>query len=190
VLVAEAGSTPSCSYELDPDLGLTKVDQGWIEFALENDAPELLPPGPIGRSVLDSISDSTTKLLYRELFDHAARVARPISFAIRCDSPAMRRQLLLTITATASGFRVDSSLRWARPNPAGELLRHGLPRDPARVLRICSWCKKMEADGEWCELDEAARRLGLFERGELPLLTHGMCPACHASINAMLDATS
>lgn len=54
-------------------------------------------------------------------------------------------------------------------------------------MKICSWCKKMDAEGEWCELDEAARRLSLFERGDLPLLSHGMCPDCHASITAMLD---
>lgn len=111
MLVGQPASTATCSYELDPDLSLTVVDEGWTQFALENGAPELVPPAPLGRSVLDAISDPTTKLLYREMFTHAATVNRPVSFGIRCDSPEMRRQLLLTITArpaaSASTARCD-----------------------------------------------------------------------------------
>ena len=183
----EVVAQETCCYELDDQLRLTAVDEGWTRFAIENGAPDLAPPAPLGKRVLDAISDPTTRLLYNELYQLAARTGKPITVPIRCDSPQLRRQLDLIITPIASGFRVESVLRWATPNVGGELLDPSVPRDSDELLRLCSWCKRMQVDQEWHELDEAARRLRLFEHPELPLLTHGMCERCADQIRAMLD---
>ncbi len=44
---------------------------------------------------------------------------------------------------------------------------------------MCGWCDRFEVDGEWVEVEEAARRLELFNRPELPALSHGICPDCN-----------
>jgi hypothetical protein len=46
------------------------------------------------------------------------------------------------------------------------------------------WCDRFEVDGEWVEVEEAARRLELFNRSELPTLSHGICPDCNAMLLA------
>jgi hypothetical protein len=43
---------------------------------------------------------------------------------------------------------------------------------------MCGWCDRFEVEGEWVEVEEAARRLELFDRPELPALNHGICPDC------------
>ena len=43
---------------------------------------------------------------------------------------------------------------------------------------MCGWCDRFVVDGEWVEVEEAARRLELFATRELPALSHGICPHC------------
>jgi hypothetical protein len=57
------------------------------------------------------------------------------------------------------------------------LLDPDAPRGGGTLL-MCGWCDRFEVDGEWVEVEEAARRLGLFERSEMPRLSHGICPEC------------
>jgi hypothetical protein len=44
-------------------------------------------------------------------------------------------------------------------------------------LRVCSWCKKLEHNGEWVALEE------FFEQKFETLTSHAMCPACTEGIN-------
>jgi hypothetical protein len=46
------------------------------------------------------------------------------------------------------------------------------------ALLACSWCRKVYVAGRWVEVEYAVEMLRLFERTELPPLTHGICPAC------------
>ena len=59
----------TCAYELGVDLRIIHVDARWSEFAKANHAPELVPPpGPQGQSALSCVADSTSALLYEQLF--------------------------------------------------------------------------------------------------------------------------
>ena len=49
---------------------------------------------------------------------------------------------------------------------------------------MCGWCDRFEVDGEWVEVEEAAQRLELFDRAELPTISHGICPDCNALLLA------
>ena len=52
------------------------------------------------------------------------------------------------------------------------------------TLTMCGWCDRFEVDGEWVEVEEAALRLELFNRSELPVLSHGICPDCNEMLLA------
>jgi hypothetical protein len=56
------------------------------------------------------------------------------------------------------------------PTPAG---------DPGekRLLRMCSWCNKIEIDGRWVMPEETAAK-------DRRAVTHGMCEACYQAIEA------
>ena len=56
-----------------------------------------------------------------------------------------------------------------------------------KLLRMCSWCKKIEMDQtRWSEVEDAVDELRLFERDKVPGITHGVCPSCSDQLMASL----
>lgn len=183
-----ASSYPAvtCSYELDDRLIIRNLGPGWDEFAAENGARDLISPAPLGRPLLMFLTDATTVHLYEQLFHRVLTAKRAITFPIRCDAPALRRYLDLTISLTPrGGFLVSSVLVRSEPRaPIGLLATHVSRGDG--MVAMCSWCKRVHATGRWLEVEEAVARLGLFERRQQPLVTHGICDACQRFMVAML----
>ena len=180
-------ASSSCAYECDSEFRVVSVDPAWSEFAVANGAPELVSPGPLGRSLWSYIADPTTAYVFRQLFDKVMATGRSASVPIRCDSPTMRRYLNLTIDRrTGGGVRMTSTVVRLEPRPSVALLEPDRPRD-AGMLKMCSWCKRAQLEGEWVEVEELTTALRLFERDTLPQITHGMCDECHAAIAAMID---
>lgn len=177
----------SCRYDLDDAWRIVAVDEAWSAFARANDAPELLPPTPIGQPVLSYVEDRTTSALYAALFARARRTRVPITIPFRCDSPTRRRFLDLRIEAgPRAGLRLRSRLLRSEARDEVPLLDRRRPRD-GRLLRMCSFCKRVEAHERWGEVEDAVTSLRLFDSFSLPTLTHGVCHDCYARAAAQLD---
>jgi hypothetical protein len=57
-----------------------------------------------------------------------------------------------------------------------------------KLLRMCSWCKKVDiGNNVWLEIESAISELQLLERRMLPEISHTMCDECLKSID---DRTS
>jgi len=176
----------SCAYELDEQFRIVWVDERWSAFALENGAPELVAPAPIGRSIWSSIADGTTSLLWGQIFQKVRRTGRPLVVPIRCDSPTLRRYLqLLVSVGSPSCLRIESLVVRVEPKPPAVVIERTMVA-PA-LLRMCSWCKQLDLQGRWVEVEVLTSEQRLFERDVLPALTHGMCPSCHAHMTSILD---
>jgi hypothetical protein len=187
----DTGSSPaettSCVYDVDPEYRIGSVDEGWSAFARANAAPELLPPAIIGQSMMSHIVDATTTQLYKRLFDRVLATQRTVAVPLRCDGPTVRRFLELQITPRGtSGFRLRSLLVRSEPRAAVPLLARDQPRGD-EMIRMCSWCGDVVLDGAWSAVEDAVRRLGLFECERLPVITHGICPRCESSVGALLE---
>ncbi|MBC7231693.1 MAG: hypothetical protein H5T68_00415 [Chloroflexi bacterium] len=178
----------TCAYELDADLRIIWVDEGWSEFAIANDAPELVPPpGPLGQSVLSYVADPTSTQLYELLFQRVLQTRRSITIPFRCDSPARRRYLNMTIKPRIpNGLRIETMLTRTEERTAVALLDRYAPRGND-LLRMCGWCKSVDVAGRWCEVEEAVVEMRLFERDLLPHVTHGICPRCYERVCRELD---
>jgi hypothetical protein len=52
-------------------------------------------------------------------------------------------------------------------------------------IRICSWCKKvyLPDDDKWVEVEEAVKKMNLFDKKVLPMLTHTMCDNCFKELS-------
>ena len=172
-------------YHLDGDDRIGWVNDAWRFFADANGAP-LETREPLGRPLWDFVTNPETRHLYGAMFAKARRTGRPITVEFRCDAPTCRRAMALTMTRRGpTGLALRVETLHLEPREPVRLLDVTLGRD-ARMLSMCGWCKKVAlADDRWVEVEDAVAELGLFHAPSLPGITHGICPACVARVEAI-----
>jgi hypothetical protein len=177
-------STETLSYAIDEHDHLIKVDEGYYRFAEENGWDEAATS--LGRSLWDYVAGHEMKKLQRLLVRRIRDEVGDVELPFRCDGPGVRREMNIRIVARPGGRVVLFSARMRREEARDLpqwLLDPATPRSED-VLEMCGWCDRFEVDGEWVEVEEAARRMELFNRPELPTLSHGICPDCNEMLLA------
>lgn len=173
------------SYAIDDQDRLIRVDDGYYRFAEENGWAEA--GSSLGRSLWDFVAGSDVKKLQRLLLRRVRDEVHDVELPFRCDGPDCRREMDIRIVAHRSGrvvlfsARLRSEEEREEPQP---LLDPRAPRDEGDFLAMCAWCDRFLVDGEWVEVEEAAKRLELFRREKLPTLDHGICPECGGTLLA------
>ena len=166
------------AYRLDGDDKISDVSADWGEFARENGAPELAGRPVLGRSLWDVVVGAEARLLGSRLFARCRATRESRRLPYRCDGPDVRRYLVMALEApTGSDILCVSHVMREEPRASVLLLDPGVPRTDEPLL-ACSWCRKVYVGGRWVEVEQAVEKLRLFERPELPFLSHGICPAC------------
>jgi hypothetical protein len=173
-------------YRLNERDEIVYVNAAWDTFASENSGAHLSANRVLGRPLWDFITDGTTETLYRDLLARV-RDGRRVRFAFRCDSPDRRRRLEMEVSHAERGwaeFRVRTL--------SEEIRQWQSLLDPERsraaeLLRLCGWCKKVDVDSRWVEVEEAVSVLELFDRTSLPDVTHGICEGCYSQMAATLE---
>ena len=169
---------PVLSYAIDQDDHLVRVDEGYHRFARENGWDR--SGESLGRSLWDFVAGEDLKRLQRMLLRRIRGEVRSVELPFRCDGPGVRREMDVKIAAGSSGQVVlfSARMRSEEPRPRPQpLLSAQAPRGE-ETLTMCGWCDRFLVGGEWVEVEEAAARLGLFQRSELPTIDHGICPEC------------
>jgi hypothetical protein len=177
-------STETLSYAIDEHDHLIRVDAGYYSFAEENGWDEATTS--LGRSLWDYVAGHEMVKLQRLLVRRIRDAVGDVELPFRCDGPAVRREMNIRIVARPGGrvvlfsARMRSEEAWDLPQL---LLDPATPRSD-ETLEMCGWCDRFEVDGAWLEVEEAVRRLELFNRPELPKLSHGICPDCNEMLMA------
>jgi hypothetical protein len=172
------------SYAIDDQDRLIRLDEGFYRFAEENGWDEA--GASLGRSLWDFVAGADVQKLQRLLVRRIREGVRDVKLPFRCDGPEVSREMDIRIVADSSGrvvlfsARLRSEEERAQPQP---LLDPDSPRSE-ELLPMCAWCDRFEVEGEWVEVEEAAKRLELFRRSELPTLDHGICPRCSETLLA------
>jgi len=170
------------SYTVDALDRIVEIEGAWDEFAAANGCPGLTRAVVRGRVLFDFVTGAEAQELSR-LFLARARAGRVVDVGFRCDSPSLRRFLRLALHPEAAGrVRCASILVRQEVRPPQPLLDAASPRSQASV-RICGWCKKVDARGAWKEVEDAADELRLMEGDAFPQLSHAICPTCRASFH-------
>lgn len=141
----------------------------------------------VGRSVWELLSDFTTQHFFRLLFGRARLDQRAITLPYRCDTPTLVRHFELRIVPDKSGalsVLSRSVLEIARP--AVDLLDATVPRSHEWV-RLCGWCKRLDLDGRWEEIEVALACRPAWLQWPPPNVTHGICDDCERSISAAME---
>lgn len=174
----ESASNDDPVHHLDANDTIVFVNDAWKAFAAENHAPDLAN-AVLGSSLWEHIHGPTAIECYKQLIEAVRASGKPLSLPFRCDSPSQRRYLELEISLVAPAGTVAMRCAILRTEP----------RDPVPVpieavdapLICCAWCKRVEWDGAWRELEEAARA-GLFLHESSALYaSHGICEDCWAA---------
>ncbi len=171
-------SIAALSYAIDDQDHLIKVDDGYLRFAEENGWDGA--GASLGRTLWDFVAGQEMKKLQRMLLRRVRNEVRTVELPFRCDGPGVRREMDIRIAASSSGRMVLFSVR-LRSEEARDRIQPVLDPDAPRgedLLEMCGWCDRFLVDGEWVEIEEAATRLKLFRRSDLPAISHGICPNC------------
>jgi len=173
----------------------------WNMFAGENHASaELTASAVVGRCLFDFFDGAEVRESQQRL--HKLIVTRQRSFLAyeyRCDAPAIRREMRLSISPVeVQGLLVallyQSTLLRAQPRPSISLFERPAAAEDASLpqLAMCSYCHNVRippdaGDGEWVSPEQYYRRGG----GENVRLSHTICPDCYTRIVApLLDETA
>lgn len=171
-------------YIIDSNNRIIQVDDNWDRFALANDSPHLVRDRVVNQPLFDLISDPLSRHLYQLLIERVKHTGKPISFKFRCDSPDKRRFMHMDMSYqdTCDGIGFKSTTEREEPRDPVALLSPQASRSGDLVI-LCSWCKRIKiSDAKWVEVEQGVQKLGLFNAGELPQLSHGMCPDCNKAI--------
>lgn len=175
-------------HRIDPDDIVVYVNDAWLAFARENGAPELTNRKVWNNSLWDFIADYETRHLYQLLLEKVRRKKIAIRIPFRCDSPDRRRLMEMEIFPLEKGgaeFRTVMIKTEFREPVA--VLDTCTDRS-GKVVTICAWCKKINVPEKgWMETEKAVTDLHLFEAVRLPILSHGICPACREIIFHQID---
>lgn len=173
---------PKIVYRIDATDRITSVSEGWDVFASANGGEGVLAADVVGRSLWDFISDATTREVYRQVLARI-RAGRPMTYSFRCDSPACQRLLEMRIRLSdgAGGVEFTTGTLFEGPRELQPVSQGdgSVGADEAEFVRVCGWCNRFFADGEWREMEDAFPRLRLLEYPEQQQLTHGMCESCY-----------
>jgi hypothetical protein len=173
------------SYAIDDQDRLIKVDDGYYRFAEENGWSGA--GDSLGRSLWDFVAGHEVVKLQRLLLRRVRDGVRAVELPFRCDGPDVTREMDIRIAADRTGRVVLFSARLRAEVERDEeqvLLDPETPREESDFLSMCAWCDRFLVDGEWVEVEEAARRLELFRRARVPALDHSICPQCSGQLLA------
>lgn len=168
-------------YEIDAHDVLIDVGDRWEQFAEECGAEGLDRRRVLNRPLWDFIAGRETKHAYELLLGRAREGGKPLVVPFRCDGPTIRRYMELDIVPRTAG-QVQLVGRLLRTETRPHVALLDAERECSdEVLVICSWCKRVDAEGQWMEVEDAVSTLGLFVRTALPRLSHGICERCLAN---------
>ncbi len=177
--MGEAAGSRAYLYRIDREDRITHVNSAWLSFAEENWNIDL-GRGVLQRPIWDFIADTETRHIFRAMLAKVRESRRTISVPFRCDSPHIRRFMEMEIVPLPdNNVQFNCSLLRTERRPYMGLLDPASDRSD-EYLTMCSWCKRIRLGAdEWVEVEEAVKRLDLFESEGLPQLTHGLCNGCY-----------
>ncbi|MBI5441037.1 MAG: response regulator, partial [Deltaproteobacteria bacterium] len=173
------------TYVIGPDDVIAFVNEEWLAFARENDAPELTWERVVGRPLWDFLQGGEVRALHRELLQAVRRSGDRRRLGFRCDSSQTLRWMEMELVPSPGGaveYRCRVLQQEPRP-PVRSLERRG--EHSAGVVECCSLCRRFLTPAGWSEAQAAPEELGLGAERP-PRINEGFCPDCAARIRAKL----
>ena len=166
------------SYTLDRANRIVGVGGSWDNFALENDASNLLEPHVLGREIIDFVVGDTTRIFLFTMLDSSRVLEKPITRPYRCDSPQYRRFMEMTLEPRPQGV-IELRHRLLRVEAVDYPIKFtAVPGNaPKGLIKRCSMCNQIKIKGDWLESSEAISK-GLLAKADQCQVIYGVCENC------------
>lgn len=167
-------------YRLDVTDRIVEVGGAWNEFALANNGTAIVKERVLGSSVFSHVSGDVSVMFLRTLLASARILNRPSTRAYRCDSPACKRFMEMTVIPEG-----DGSLMLEHRQVRTEVLPQPFvfTASQARSCRVirCSMCNRLKTSGAWREPEFAHAEGSVSGTHGNPVI-YGVCPTCLDSV--------
>jgi hypothetical protein len=174
-------------YHVDSRNRITQVSPNWDAFALANDAPEVCADKILNRPLMDFLSGFETQHLYSIMLTKVRGTQKPLTVPFRCDAPALRRFMELTIWPREGGGIEFQTVVLREEAKTPTILLDRASRRGGGSVAICAWCKRVKVESEWLEVEDAVAKLQLFQEPVVPELTHGICSSCRTRMENQIE---
>ena len=178
--VMTARRTPGAvlSYRIDGNDRINAMQGDWDGFAYGNAATDLGRDRVLGNSIWQFISGLETVEIHRLLFKGVRERDLRVTLAFRCDSPRLRRDMEMTVQRHGRDEVVIHTRLLREREQRYIPLLDGSVRRSSELLKVCSWCKKVQLPTGWVEVEHAIREMRLLALPPVPRISHGMCQVC------------
>ncbi len=170
-------SSPEPCFALSEPLDITYCNSAWDRFARENGGgAKTLRRNIISRNLLDFVA-ADLKGYYAELFARSRALGQPVDHDYECSSSQVFRLYRMQIypLEPGRGFVVLNSLRVERGHDrTARDPDDAIYRDSAGLMHMCANCRRTRRAHEPEAWDWVPAHLD----GELPGVSHGVCPMC------------
>lgn len=185
---AEPEKSSVVSYTIDEDDIIVEVSSSWQLFAKENFAVGLTEREVLGRPLWDFIKDESTRSLYKALLRAVRAKGQPISFPFRCDSPRIRRYMVMNVTPHDDGHIsfTNELVETRSRNP--EIYFQNMLGSNKLYYVMCSVCNKVRAfeeKGNWQEVEDAFTALAHMD--DPVQVVYELCESCSSFMNSSLQ---
>lgn len=166
------------AYEIDARDRIIAVDDEWLRFAQQNDAPHLTRSAVINKDIYAFMSGDALIDAYRKIFGAIRRrkLSDPVRIPFRCDTHDRKRIMELLIKPSGNeGLMLCGVLRQETLRPSVPLMDHRQVRNADISVPICARCRKVQPPGGmWQEVEEAFADPHV----PVPTLKEHLCPDC------------
>ena len=140
------------AYLLDNDNNILEVGGPWDEFANENGGENTTTEAVLGQTIWKFIEGDITRLWLKSAFQHARLKANPIERPYRCDSPDIKRFMLMRITPRTDGaLRIEHTLIREEKREKPVHIKTGNADSIYKVRARCSFCGRVKDNELWEE---------------------------------------
>jgi len=165
-------------YKINSDNKIINVTSSFNEFATANDTESLSKDNAVGKDLFSYITGKETRHLYEVLMQNVRRSGKRATIPFRCDSPSLRRFMELHVIPERDGsLQFEGVLVREEERPVVPLLDPESDRSE-EIISMCSWCKRIQIESHWHDVESALITHRFFEATQLPMISHGVCEDC------------
>jgi len=179
----QGNATQDIEYIIDEHDLMTWVNEAWDDFALCNDAPNLLSAQVLGRDWREFVQGDTNRMYMEAMLSAARILGKRIGQSYRCDSPSDKRYVKLTVEPQEKGH-IKFRHHTTKVVPQKYIVNFVVPKTPVKGGKVafrCSMCNRVKLQGQWMEVEDAVDSK-LIAAGSTVSVYYAICPSCHSKV--------